>query len=84
MPYTAHIRDNSTGEVRTKKFVTPWEEHSGFLWGDGNYACDCNRTLFFARAAGGDDPDRECGLEAYAVRVTDDETGVELYADDDW
>lgn len=31
-----------------------------FMWKDGNYACDCNRSQFL-REAGHDVPDMECG-----------------------
>lgn len=34
----------------------------GFAWTEGNYGCDCNRELFFCRAADEDEPDEpECG-----------------------
>lgn len=33
-----------------------WDEHFDgngvYQWTDGNYGCDCNRALFFERAAG--------------------------------
>jgi hypothetical protein len=45
------------------------EEGSDYMWSEGNYACDCNRALFFARAAGEPDPDRPCGDSAFGVRI---------------
>lgn len=33
-------------------------EHARYWWHDGNGGCDCNRQLYFERAAGGD-PDIE-------------------------
>lgn len=64
----------------------PWnDETSDFLWSEGNYACDCNRSLFFNRA--GDEPDdknHSCGNEVYSLMIEDAVTGERLYADDDW
>ena len=45
----------------------PWRDGSEFIWIDGNFACDCNRGLFFANAAGEHDPDCDCGHERYRV-----------------
>lgn len=32
-----------------------------FQWTDGNFGCDCNRALFFARAGKEPDPEIKCG-----------------------
>lgn len=57
----AHIRLNATGEVRvddTKEVLYDGDDNpSIFIWKDGNFSCDCNRRLFFRRAAGEDDGD---------------------------
>ncbi len=52
--YTAMIRHNPTGEVRS--YHDTWELQHGeggliFMWTEGNYGCDCNRKTFFERAA---------------------------------
>lgn len=81
LPCVVEIRHNETGEVRQDKshrFFGP------FIWADGNYACDCNRALFFARAAGEDDPDRGCGTTAFSLRVLGEDGKTVLYEDDDW
>lgn len=80
---TVFIRDNATGEVRTMPWEDDWVDVDDYLWSEGNYACDCNRALFFARAVGEDDPSRSCGDGAYSVRIVSSD-GRELYADDDW
>ena len=90
MPYNVHITDTATGETRVSRDESDWvSDHDEgespgwlhtYMWGEGNYACDCNRSLFFARAAGEDDPDHECGQDRFSVRITDDD-GVELYRD---
>lgn len=66
-------------------------EGARFMWTDGNYGCDCNRHLWFERAAGRD-PHREpdwaawnereesrCGVTRYrAAFVHDDGTIQEI------
>jgi hypothetical protein len=51
------------------------------MWTEGNYACDCNRALFFARAVGLPDPNAACTSGLFSVRIVDDETGAELLQD---
>jgi hypothetical protein len=64
------IRRNADGATRVYNDPYPWNE---FLWADGNYACDCNRELLFARAGGDPDPDwwserqAPCGEGRYSV-----------------
>ena len=76
----------SVADGSLRKYHDPdaWDDISEYMWSDGNYGCDCNRSLFFARAAG-IEPEHadKCGDSAYLVRITDD-AGKELYADDDW
>lgn len=80
----AFIRNNKTGEVRrsVSKRDPEYDDNVEFMWTDGNYGCDCNRALFFARAAGDDEPDIDCGEEAYSVLRVEDETGRILYGGD--
>ena len=84
MTYTAHIRRNADGVIR--QYTEDWDWHDGgdFLWEDGNYACDCNRSLFFHRAANEPEPDEiSCGCTAFSVQVRAPDGSV-LYQDDDW
>lgn len=67
------IRNNATGEVRRYRdeyFNSPGSA-SVYLWTDGNYGCDCNRSMFFARAGNeaedDDEPDVECGDEKFSA-----------------
>lgn len=93
-PYLVSIRNNATGEVRSYEELDtydswtpqpPMDEPTGaFMWSEGNYACDCNRALFFAHTGGEDEPEHPCGEGAYSVRITRPQTGEELYADKDW
>lgn len=59
------IVNNATGEIR--RYADEWHDGSEYLWTEGNYACDCNRALFFAAAALDDEPERSCGETAYSV-----------------
>lgn len=81
------VMHNPTGAVR----ANPAEElycdrdHAEFMYSDGNYACDCNRGLFFSRWAPSDaperDPEHECDDKRYSARLTDIATGEVFYAD---
>lgn len=68
MSYKAHIRNNATGEVRTKDYDFEWDEGSFYWWSAGNFSCDCNREWEFQRA--GNEPESEdppCGETMYRV-----------------
>lgn len=82
----AEIRCNSTGEVReheTHEIIMDGDEDPGdYIWSDGNYSCDCNRRLFFARAAGHDeDCDKDCSDGRYSVRVRNKKSGRVWYSE---
>lgn len=83
---TARIRENTTGEVReyhdAHAIIADGEEHpSTYIWEDGNYACDCNRGLFFQYAAGvaPDDADSDCGDGRFSVQLINPQTGTVYY-----
>lgn len=48
--YDIHIRDNATGEVRIYREDLLWGESSAFFWTEGNFGCDCNRSIVWRRA----------------------------------
>lgn len=73
MTYRVAIRKNETGEVRFYQDPSEWTESDYFYWTDGNAGCDCNRELFFERAAG-----NEINLDA--VKCSDDRFSC-LYAE---
>jgi hypothetical protein len=68
-----HIRKNETGEVRLYADRLSLDEDGSprvFIWEDGNYRCDCNRRLFFARAHGEtEDHDAGCSETEYSVKI---------------
>jgi len=66
-------RNNKTGEVRRREEYLLWVEGSGpntYIWDEGNFACDCNRKLFFCRAGNEDEPEEiPCGDGKYSVNI---------------
>ena len=74
--FVANIRNNGTGEIRNYDTYDDIEDGeilpSTYIWEDGNYACDCNRGLFFGYSIGEKykDIDHECGDEKFAVNLT--------------
>jgi hypothetical protein len=63
MAYNVRIRNNETGEVRTRAVELEWSNDEGCLywWRSGNFSCDCNRALVW------DDSLGECGNSRYTV-----------------
>lgn len=82
----AEIRDNATGivsEYQNDAILTDGDaEPSAYIWEDGNYSCDCNRRLFFARAAR-EDEDLKCSDGLYSVRVRNKRSGRVFYSEFD-
>jgi len=84
------IRKNDTGEVREYKDYAIWEDDfandglgqpSLFIWQEGNYACDCNRYLFFQRSANEEEDldKKNCGDDKYSVQIYNPKNGEILY-----
>lgn len=68
MAYRVLIRNKATGEERWHEEPNDtWDEGASFMWFEGNYSCDCNQALFFARAGGEPDPGCECGDVGYVI-----------------
>ena len=66
--YSVFIRNNKTREIREYKDDWEWDDGLEYLWSEGNYGCDCNRALFFARAIGEVEPqDIPCGESLYDI-----------------
>lgn len=85
MKYDVHITEVASGETRIFRHGDDpdWDRIDGdYVWPDGNYACDCNRALFFARAGGAEDIDIDCGDTRFRVRITERGTDRVLYEDD--
>lgn len=67
-----HIRKNETGEIRIRKdwlFLDANGLPNLFIWQEGNYSCDCNRALFFARANDEDEDCFDCGESEYSIKI---------------
>ena len=81
----AEVRKNSTGEIRlheTCEIISDGcDTPSDYIWSDGSYGCDCNRSIFFNRAGGDPEGDEPCGEGAYSVRVKNKKTGTVFYSE---
>lgn len=84
IPAALIIRRNADGVVRRLSMESMGGYHGDYIWSEGNFSCDCNRGIFFAEAEGELNPDRDCGDDAFAVRIIADNNGHELYSDGDW
>lgn len=77
--YDVHIMRVSTGEVRVYNYPGEWDYGHDYMWSDGNYGCDCNRSLFFARAGGEPDDETQCGETAFKiVKITQDGKEIDI------
>lgn len=78
----------SDGKVAEYRDEHEWEdpEDAVYQWTEGNYGCDCNRQLFFARAAGEEEPrpkDLSCGEEQrFKLLSIVTESGAIIYVGD--
>lgn len=96
VPVTVTILKTETGECRDFKTAL-WFSRSGikrdateemdsalFIWGDGNYSCDCNREQFFHEANGDTElakRDIPCTDGRFKVRICLDSTGECVYSE---
>lgn len=69
----ARIKNNITGEIRDYCNDAIWDEEKNepalWIWQEGNYACDCNRYLFFQRAKREKQVERGCSDGKYSVNI---------------
>lgn len=76
----AHIRKNETGEIRkhtTEAFLASGASTpSIFIWQTGNYACDCNREIFFSDD---DSQEAKCSDGRFSVNLENPVTGEIIY-----
>lgn len=50
------LKDTKTGEIKKIPENTEWSASLLYLWDEGNFACDCNRSSYFID----DDDDIPC------------------------
>ena len=80
IPCVVTIRRNADGVTRS--YDDEWFDASEFCWDEGNFACDCNREIFFERAAGKEIDNERCGEGRFSVHI-ETKGGVVLYDDMD-
>jgi hypothetical protein len=76
MSYIVEITEVATGAMRVHQESDDWYDEHGedrqFLWEEGGFACDCNRRLLFARAAGEpEEPYSGCSDSKYRWTIKD-------------
>lgn len=77
--YRVTIVDTTTDESSVYDHQGDWNDADEFMWNEGNYACDCNRRLFFERGGGAEsNNDQPCGFGRYRVASIVSE-GCEVY-----
>jgi len=84
MKIDVYIKNNETGEVRVYHDDFNWQDYEGgtalsrilYQYGEGNYSCDCNRELFFARSVGEEGDDVSCSETRFTItKITNRATG---------
>lgn len=68
------LRDMETGKEGwvTDTYPDDYPDESiDFMWTDGNYACDCNRGDFLARALGEPEPEPALSCAGSRIAVMD-------------
>ena len=68
-----HIRNNDTKQVRIYEDDGLWDEDTQevalYIWEEGNFACDCNRQLFWWRANNENEDETPCGDSKFSVNI---------------
>lgn len=90
MKLFAHLRDTVTGDhgVCESEVEEQYLDNQAYLWGQGNYSCDCNRICFLAEVnpswdkAVDIEPDCNSGPNRIALDRLVDESGNVLYKDE--
>lgn len=83
--YRVIIRNNETREIRTREYGEDWDDSCEWLWTEGNFGCDCNRSLEFALAAGEHpklEESDECSENRYTVLCVELPSGQLVSIDD--
>ncbi len=82
----AEIKNNETGEIveyeTSEVFIHGQNEPDIYIWEEGNYACDCNRHLFFMEAKKEPRPDNselKCTTDKYSVNLKNKKNGNVYY-----
>lgn len=82
MQIIQRIRKNATGEIRE---CTEEDDNIcglKYLWMEGNYRCDCNRSLLFSRFANEpEDFDIDCSEGLYSAEFANADTGEIICSD---
>ena len=84
LPVTVSLTRTADGKtVEYKDELYQTKDYDGtFIWSTGNFACDCNRYLFFQREINeSEDDDFPCSEGKYRVNWIKDESGKVWYSE---
>ena len=74
--------NNETGQVRFYHDDLEWcDESSVFMWTEGNYGCDCNRSLFFYGVPPDHEIESPCGEGRFTVLFAELPNGTRVVLD---
>lgn len=79
------LLDTKTGVQKDYVDITPYDEDGAgclYQWGEGNYSCDCNRSLFLYDHA--EDKEYPCNIGKSVIvvkEVWDANTGELIFED---
>jgi hypothetical protein len=77
--YKITLRDLQTGYTRTIEHEYADDGHAIYMWEDGNYSCDCNRSIFLYNL--GLDESWPCGEGKILVTEITDDAGEFIYGE---
>jgi hypothetical protein len=74
MAFDVHIKDTQTDNVVVYRHNLDW--FGEFIWEEGNYCCDCNRSIFFRQAGGTFEGHVDCSTERFDIIKIVEEDGT--------
>ncbi len=76
------IKSNITGEI--VDYHTDGIYENGlrtWIWEEGNFACDCNRELFYLRTKNIESIDSTCDNKRYSIKILSEKTKEIIYSE---
>lgn len=84
MKIEVHLLDTATSRRAIFCDESKDADLVAYMYGDGNYACDCNRAEFFNRAIGSREVHADCnefGNRILVEKIIDVASGKIIYSD---
>jgi hypothetical protein len=80
-----HMRRTADGAERVYRYEPVDDDLDliRYMWGGGNFGCDCNRAMHFDEASGEETDDVPCGEVAFDVlKIVNSQTDEIIYVGD--